>query len=210
MRQIWKLPEPASLTQYRCTPGSNYKGYRDKPILREQLAREQRGLCCYCLSRIRPGNPGELPRMKIAHWHSRHLHEDEDLDYSNLLGACMGNQGNPPNLQHCDTRQGDRDIKWNPAIPDHQIESRIRYLPDGTIVSDDAEFNAQINEILNLNIAFLVNNRKAVFDSFKHSLEGSPSWVRLLREWNGESQEGELTEYCQIVVCWLRKRLARP
>lgn len=209
MRQINKLPEPNSLTQYRATPGSSYEDFRDKQTLREYLVREQRGLCCYCLGRIRAGGLNGTPRMKIAHWHSQHLHPNEDLDYPNLLGACMGNQGNPPTLQHCDTRQGDRDIKWNPANPDHRVEDRIRFLTDGTIVSNDAEFDQEINNVLNLNAAFLVKNRIAVLDSFKRALERSPSWEKLLREWNGESHDGELIEYCEIVVWWLRKRLAR-
>ncbi len=209
MRQITKLPEPASLTQCRATPGSTYSDYRETQALREQLVREQRGLCCYCLSRICAGGTGAIPPMKIAHWHSRNLHNEEQLDYSNLLGACMGNQGGPPHFQHCDTSQRDRDVKWNPANPDHRIEDRIRYLADGTIVADDTEFNGQINEVLNLNVAFLVNNRIAVLDSFKQALEKSHSLERLLREWNGETHGGELNEYCQIVVWWLRKRLAR-
>lgn len=209
MRPIRKLRQPAALTQWQATPGATYEDYPEKQALREQLVQEQRGLCCYCLQRIRPGALGRVPPMKIAHWHSRNLHPDEQLDYLNLLGCCLGNQGNPPNLQHCDTRQGDRDIKWNPANPDHRIEERVRYLADGTIASADAEFNCQINEVLNLNIAFLVNNRIAVLDSFQKALEKSPSWEKLLRDWNGESDHGELSEYCQVVVFWLRKRLAR-
>jgi len=34
-------------------------------------------------------------------------------------------------------------------------------------------------------------------------------WEKMLQEWNGETNDGELNEYCQIVVFWLRKRLAR-
>lgn len=154
-----------------------------------------------------------IPQMKIAHWHSQSLHKDEQFDYANLLGACLGSEGNPPNLQHCDTRQGDRNIKWNPANPDHRIEDRIRYLADGTIISDDAEFNEQINEVLNLNVDFLVTSRKYVLDSFRELLgKGNlprHTWEKRLQEWNGETHKGELHEFCQIVVFWLRRRLAR-
>ncbi len=52
MRTILKGREPASLTEHRATPGADYDGYRDKDTLRAHLVAEQRGLCCYCLSRI--------------------------------------------------------------------------------------------------------------------------------------------------------------
>jgi hypothetical protein len=35
------------------------------------------------------------------------------------------------------------------------------------------------------------------------------AWERILADWNGDSHSAELEPYCQIVVCWLRKRLAR-
>lgn len=213
MRQIRKLPEPESLTQHRATPGSTYNDYRDKQGLRDQLILEQRGLCCYCLCRIRAGEAGTIPPMKIAHWHSQRLHDREQLDYSNLLGACMGNQGSPQDLQHCDTSQGNRDIKWNPANPEDRIEDRIRYLADGTLESNDVEFNAQINTVLNLNKGFPKSNRVSLLDSFRKSLgkgqHTAAEWERKLQEWNGELGNGDLEPYCQIVVFWLRKRQRR-
>ncbi len=220
MRQISKLQPPTSLIQFRAmmrtTPGLGYEDYRDKPALRQQLVREQRGLCCFCLSPIEAGEPGMLPPMKIAHWHSQSLHPDEQLDYMNLLGACMGNQGKDldPRVQHCDTRQRDRDIKWNPANPDHRIEEKVSYLfSTGEIFSYDDEFNQQINEVLNLNEATLVARRKFALDSFRKSLEKRHFPPRVLeqklREWNGETHSGNLESDCQIIVCWLRKRLAR-
>ncbi len=213
MRAISKSTEPPSLSQFRATPHSNYNDYNDRQTLREFLVREQRGLCCYCLCRISGGEPGTLPSMKIAHWHSQSLHIEEQLDYSNLLGACMGNEGTSPNEQHCDTRQGNRDIKWNPANPDHRIESRIIFFADGRIGSSDIEFSQQIDDILNLNKGFPKANRKSVLDSFKKALErkepSRPELERWLRDWNGESDTCELEPYCQIVVYWLQKRLHR-
>ena len=83
MRQIRKGREPASLTEYRLSAGADYDGYRDKDILRSCLAEEQRGLCCYCLSRIR----AERDAMKIEHWHCQDNYKTEQLLYSNLLRA---------------------------------------------------------------------------------------------------------------------------
>lgn len=67
MRTIQKGVEPRSLLEYRKTADPHYDGYQDKQEVRDQLVHEQRGLCCYCQSRIR-ANPG---RMKIEHWQSQ-------------------------------------------------------------------------------------------------------------------------------------------
>ena len=63
---------------------------------------------------------------------------DEQLNYLNLLGACLGGNGQPPHLQHCDTRKGGSDIQWNPADAAHHIDTRVRYEVDGSIHADDA------------------------------------------------------------------------
>ena len=76
--------------------------------------------------------------MKIEHWRCRSRFPELDLQYRNLLGACRGNMGQPVRLQHCDTRKGEAELKWNPADPVHHIETRIRYETDGSIRSEDA------------------------------------------------------------------------
>jgi uncharacterized protein (TIGR02646 family) len=211
MREIRKGKEPASLTEYRCAPGADYADYPNKDGLRESLVKEQRGLCCYCLSRIRP----ELGSTKIEHWHCQSHHSAEQLDYSNLLGACMGNEGQPREQQHCDTRKGDRDLSRNPANQSHRVEEFIRFLGDGTVLSSDPAFDAEINDVLNLNLPFLKNNRKAVFDEFTGQLRKlgnstPPPWEKWLRKWNGDSDSGDLQPFCQVVVYYLRKKLSRP
>lgn len=210
MRRIVKGPEPASLTQHRQTAHANYDNYLDKSILRQHLASEQRGICCYCMGRIRP----DAQAMRIEHWHSQDHYPDEQLDYANLLGACLGNKGQRRTSQHCDTRKGEQDLSRNPANPTHNVESLIRFQGDGTVSSDNPVFNSELNEVLNLNEGRLRNNRKAVLDAFHTTLRKWGSLQRhtlenLLADWNGNSGNGDLREYCQIVVYWLRKRLAR-
>jgi uncharacterized protein (TIGR02646 family) len=210
MRNIIKGPEPASLTQHRQTAIADYENYSDKETLRQRLIAEQRGLCCYCMRRIRPGTGS----MKIEHWRSQKLYPGEQLSYKNLLGACLGNSGQRQAAQHCDTYKGEQQLSRNPADPKHNIESLIRFQGDGTIVSDDPTLNAELDEVLNLNASRLCNNRKAVLDAFHRSLSKWGKLQRhtlenLLADWNGNPDGGELREYCQIVVYWLRKRLAR-
>lgn len=211
MRTIVKGPEPRSLTEYKHTRGASYDRYLDQNGLKTSLVTEQRGLCCYCLRRIRPQFKG----MKVEHWHSQAHYPDEQLLYSNLLGACLGNEGQPGDHQHCDTRKGDRDFSRNPANPLPRVEDLIRFLGDGRIVSDNAAFDAELNEVLNLNEAYLRNSRKALLEGFKGGLgkRGHLSRATIetwAEDWDGELGGGELREFCQVVVYWLRKRLARP
>ena len=210
MRAIAKGVEPRSLAQHRSTTHADFDNYADKETLRRHLVAEQRGLCCYCLSPIHP----TVRSMKVAHWHSRDHHPTEQLDYTNLLGACRGNEGHAPAEQHCDTRQGNRDISRNPALPAHRVESVIRFRGDGRIVSDDQTFDRELSEVLNLNLSFLRQNRKATLDAFQATLRKRgmlqvPTLERLLRKWNGESHADDLEPFCQVVVYWLRKRLNR-
>ena len=52
MRAIAKGNEPACLAEHRATEHSFYQNYQGKDVLRAALVAEQRGLCCYCTSRI--------------------------------------------------------------------------------------------------------------------------------------------------------------
>ena len=117
-------------------------------------------------------------------------------------------------LQHCDTRKGDQALSMNPANVEHDVERILHYDKDGTIRSTDPIFDQEINQILNLNIPRLKNNRKAILQRLiiegpKHR-NWNNNWLeKKLSEWNGEADNDELKEYCQVVVYWLRKRLKR-
>jgi uncharacterized protein (TIGR02646 family) len=213
MRRILKGAEPASLIEYRSAAGrtADYESYGDKDALRANLVKEQRGLCCYCLSRIR----AERNSMKIEHWHCQANYSAEQLDYSNLLGACMGNEGSPGKDQYCDSRKGDRDLSRNPANPLHRVEDVIKFEGSGRVASSDPAFEAELNDVLNLNVAFLIAQRRATLDAFQGALAKRGQLPRAqlqkwLRQWNGELETGDLQEFCQVVVYWLRKRLSRP
>jgi len=151
--------------------------------------------------------------MKIEHWHSRSGFPQEELDYENLLGACLGNKGKQRTEEHCDTKKGERNLSRNPANPSHDVERWITYLGDGTISSSDPAFDRELNDVLNLNLPFLKNNRKQTLDAFTKSLGKrtySPrNFEYLLKKWNGELDTEDLNLFCQVIVYWLRKKLAR-
>ena len=212
MRTIQKGREPRSLLQYRMSADAHYDGYQDKQDVRVQLVEEQRGLCCYCQSRIRATPAG----MKIEHWQSQSpkKYPERQLDYTNMLGACLGGHKNgersPRDRHHCDTLKGDADLCFCLTDRDRPIEGHLHFLGDGRIKSDVPEIQRDIDEVLRLNIAHLQENRKAVLKAFQQCLiRGKPLDVsRELPKWDG-TQAGELPEFAQVVVYLLRKRQAR-
>ena len=213
MRTILKNHEPGSLHQHRKQLFSSYANYPDKADLRRVLALEQRGLCCYCMGRIVP----EHGHMRIEHWHAISRFPNEQLIYANLLGACNGNGDQPKDSQHCDSYKGNRELKWNPAHLARQIENWIEYLPDGRIRSVDPEFDAQLEEVLNLNLPELRNRRLG-------KLDGILEWLRYEeRRSRGPIKpselvtkraallvaSGSLEPYCQVEIWWLEQKIRR-
>ena len=213
MRAITKGPKPVSLTAHRRTPHGDYDNYQAKDDLRHALVTEQRGLCCYCMGRIRP----ERTSMKIEHWRSQARYSGEQLNYRNLLGSCLGEEKKPVHLQHCDTRKEDSDLKWSPADPAHRIETHIRYEPNGSIHADEVDFDGQLNDVLNLNLPKLKNNRKSLLDAVldwwkreKTRIGGPVPHDRFVRKRDQHIHgDGELAPYCQVAVWWLEQKLAR-
>jgi uncharacterized protein (TIGR02646 family) len=219
MRAITKLTEPPSLAQHRATANADYANYADKDTLREQLVFEQRGLCCFCGGRI----VGSGCSMKIAHWMPQKVCPQHQLDYWNLLGACLGNEGQARRKQHCDTHQKNNLLSRNPADPKHQIENFIQFLPDGTITSHDVTLADELGRkkqdghfeegVLNLNLPFLRTNRKKALDAFTKGLSkrghlSKPTLGKLLSTWRGDNP-GKLEAFAPVIAYWLRKRLAR-
>jgi uncharacterized protein (TIGR02646 family) len=219
MRTIHKGAEPPCLTKHKQQPHADYDNYINtidaktgkkipntgKDALRQSLVTEQRGLCCYCQSRIHPNED----EMKIEHCQSQTDFPAHQLDYSNLLGACLGGEGRTKKDQHCDSRKGNSVLCFSVCDPARLIERQIKFLGDGRIESDDAAINTALNDVLNLNWSRLVSNRKAVLDAFKQRLgKGNLNAAQELGKWDG-TQAGELPEFAQVMVFWLEKRLAR-
>lgn len=220
MRQITKSKPPQPFLSYRLSEGACYDGLSKevKEHLRDSLLLEQGHLCCYCMSRVSAEN------MRIEHWKPQSS-KDRELDYGNLLAACDGNEGRPPQFQHCDVRKGDRELKYNPAEASHNIEVRIRYRGDGVVYSDDSEFDAQLNDVLNLNYqdrhpcsrnqrvqGRLVKNRKAAIDGIHAALANRPGsrtrrYIERKIEELGRPAGGMLPEYSGVTLYFLKKRL---
>lgn len=213
MRTITKEREPRLLETYRQSDGATFGNLPSnvKEQIQVQLVREQRGLCCYCQSRIRATWDG----MKIEHWKSQSpdKYPERQLDYSNMLGACAGGQKHgqksPRENQHCDTLKGDSDLCFSVCDPAHPIERKIRFLGNGEITSDDEAVRTAINEVLNLNLSRLKENRKSALTGFLQGLGNAKlDHARELPKWDG-SLGTELPPFSQIVAHYLLKKLKR-
>lgn len=209
MRPIRKGCEPLSLKKHRATPHSDYDNYAEKDDLRGALVTEQGSICCYCMQRIGKENT----EMKVEHWACQDDHGDQDLDYGNLLGACLGGEGKPGRFQHCDTYKGNKTLSRHPARNPPRVDRDLHYLADGTVTSDDAAFDGELDTVLHLNLERLKNNRRAVLDALK---DWAHTFSKLrktdveaeLKEWS-EMEDGCLREYVQVAVYWLNKRRAK-
>ncbi len=211
MIQINKEYEPSSLTNHRCQSYSTFDNLplEAKDELRQSLLKEQGYLCCYCMMRI------SVENMRVEHWHCQSSYHDEQLDYSNLMASCNGNEGHKKHDQHCDARKGNHDLSHNPSNPDHDFVSLINYLGDGTIQSSNQEFDRELNEILNLNFARLKRNRKSVMEGVHEILRRKAGVVttshlkRLIRVWQEKDRDGKLKEYCGVAIYYVTKKLQR-
>lgn len=214
MMPIKKNSEPVELRNYRCVPDAKYDGgqfINVKDAIRRSLASEQGYLCAYCMSRIEP----EENKMKVEHWHCQDNYPDEQLDYTNMLGCCYGNEGEPLYAQHCDTAKRNKNIVFNPSNPDHYERLEIHYKADGTVYSMHHDFNQQLNEVLNLNSDRhrLKANRKAVIRAIKEVLKKKSCNLtagyinKLIKDW--KSGNGKMKGYAGVAIYFLEKKLRR-
>lgn len=210
MREIKKITEPRLLTQYRSS-GGEYDGSNFTPVkdaIRESLLEEQGYLCAYCMARI------TVDTMKVEHWACQSNNSALNLDYNNLLGCCMGSQGERPNNQTCDTRKGAQALKYNPSRPQDHINQIIKYDGQGKIYSTDKVFSAQINTVLNLNKIRLVSNRSHLLDILRLKLScktgkrrTKAEIRRILNEQMIININGHLKEYCGLIQHYLTSKL---
>lgn len=180
-----------------------------KKELRKSLVSEQRGICCYCMSPL----VVDERMMKIEHFKCQEDHPDLQLDYANLLGACMGNSKKKGEL-HCDSHKGNLTLHFNPANRTFAIERLIVYKTDGTITSTNQQLAQDINKVLNLNSMKLKNSRKAALGGLMLILGKRGNGTvpdatlrRLLQRYEGSGHVGDLDPFCMVMVYYIKRRL---
>ncbi len=151
-------------------------------------------------------------KMKIEHWQCQDNYPHLQLNYNNLLVACLGNEGKRSKEQHCDTKKGNLDIKINPT--DQNCETLIKCRTNGKLKSSDPDIQQDLNKTLNLNIDFLVKNRKEAIGTVITQLNRrypNKSWPQtaiqsLINKLNSKDENGYYSEYCGAVIIYLRTK----
>ena len=225
MRPIEKGTPPPCIADLVGTPGASWSSVHgdQKAQMRAHLAKEQHGLCAYCMRRVPEDS------LRIEHYRTRALHAGLVFTWSNLLGVCEGDVGvqaaseateteTKPRF-HCDNHRGqitppkDQELFVDPTRlvdPDNTF----RYTLAGVIEPAANVGAARRSEIettiarLNLNIWRLKRNRaevrkrvrELVAREFKRRAEGDAR--RELQRWL--SQVGE---YAEVEHAYLRQKL---
>ncbi len=120
-----------------------------KSEVKEVLIREQRGLCAYCMKRIRMDS-----HSRVEHFIPLSADKEKAIDYGNMLGVCDGGEkimGQQGHVLCCDAHKKETEISTSP-LNKLQMD-KIAYKPDGTIFTEpkDAAMEKDINETLLLN-----------------------------------------------------------
>lgn len=208
MRTIVKRSEPPSHRRLR-SRGIKYDGYplKEKDVLRSALVDEQGGICCYCCGSI----SAVRNKMKIEHWKSQKHFSNLDMDYNNMMAACMGGErkGTLKREQHCDTRKGEDKLDFCPLSRYGRIEDTLTYTEDGRIKSSNKKFNSQIKDVLNLNHPKLIASRRGVMCEVEEWLgrrtRNKRAVLKEIRNW--DDVENGLSAFCPVAVWKLREHL---
>jgi uncharacterized protein (TIGR02646 family) len=82
---MWKDIEKGNTNAIR----EVFNDYFPKDDVKKILIHEQRGLCAYCMRRIRMDS-----HSRVEHWMPLSKDKDRALDYNNMLGVCDGGEKN--------------------------------------------------------------------------------------------------------------------
>jgi uncharacterized protein (TIGR02646 family) len=210
MKQIVKFKEPNSLLQYRRQNMAVYDGPNFTPVkddIRKSLLREQGYLCAYCMRRI------NIRNMKVEHFLCQKDHQNEQLNYNNLLGCCKGDEGSRLSEQTCDSKKGSKTISHSPVAP--CIEHLIQYSSTGLIQSSNIDFNTELNDILNLNKHRLKQNRAAAQEGIEELLNAKAG-IRnkaeiqvMIGKCVTVGADGKFKEYYGCILFYLTKKYSK-
>lgn len=204
MIDIHKQAEPRSLRLHRNTPGATYDNAPSgmKGDIAQCVCQEQGFICCYCMQ------PISLETVKVEHKYSQSNHPERCLDYGNMAGACSCSNGLRHNEQYCDNFKGKKDFTFDLST----IEDKIQYEPTGKIKSIQVpDLNDQINDVLNLNCAYLVAARKKTWEAVCNFLKTHRSKGEISTRMNRllQGRNGHKERFCGVTLFFLKKRYAR-
>jgi uncharacterized protein (TIGR02646 family) len=222
LKKITKSKEPKSLTAYRSTishknleDSTIYEDFKEKTKeqcreakadnLRKQLLEEQGYICCYCMSRI------DCDNSKIEHFRPQTKNRKVQIDYQNLFIACRGGEGSKAKEQFCDTRKGEKDLDYIDLLS--SIENSVNYVKGArniSVMSIDKNIDNEMNDILNLNVTVLGQNRREVYDRVMKNLKSrgyTIANIQKILNYYQTQHNGKFEPYCEMIVYFLTKKL---
>jgi uncharacterized protein (TIGR02646 family) len=201
--------EPKSLRIHRMKSFSNYDNFVEKDELRVALLAEQGYICCYCMQRIQTPTPD---KMKIEHFLPQHEYPDKQLDYTNLLASCKGDEWSSLKDFHCDKSKSEKVISLNPSSI--SIIEQIYYGRNGQFCINDQNFQNESNEVLNLNVPSLMLQRRGIYHGVtlflkKEFGDKKPTKSVLhkkIKLWLAK-KNGKFEPFCAVAVYFLTRAL---
>ncbi|MEA5534395.1 retron system putative HNH endonuclease [Crocosphaera sp. XPORK-15E] len=186
-----------------------YRKYSPKNDLRNTLLQEQGYICCYCLGTI------NIDKMSIEHWLPKTEYKVLELEYSNLLGSCLGNgpSRRRNKRQHCTASKAEITITINPT--DNNCESLIKYSSSGKIYSDNEKIDRDLRQTLNLNLDKLVDIRRRQitiveeiilndYPNGNYTTDDIQSLIEQLYQYPILSEDGKYEPYCLTEIGYLK------
>lgn len=178
----------------------------EKNKLKEYLIQEQHFLCAYCMSRIK------LENSTIEHYIPRKGENGNpalSLNYKNMFSVCYNDRYHKSANPHCDVSKGDKLLHIDPQ-KQCDIDT-IEYQSDGTISSTKAVFKDDLNNILNLNVSNLKNNRYYALNTALNEIKkrSNGGWNKAFLQKCLEKYSQKNVEYVGIIIYMLKKRLKR-
>ena len=183
MRLIKKHPPPASFQTYIKELGASYEDIdaEVKRVLENALLAEQRGVCAYCQRVLKEFSIEHHCEQSICN--GKNGTEDRRLDYKNLFAVCH-DKSQPSNEKHCDRKKAQLateprssllPIGLNPLNEAHMRS--IKYHSTGKIESSNTKYDAEVNEVLNLNIKYLKEARQKTWNVIYRNSKGSKGTI---------------------------------
>lgn len=186
MRYIQRGPEPAELSAFKAAETADWKpDYGkltrvEKDAIRKQMAQEQGYLCGYCGCRI-----GQMEGdCHIEHVEPQSKAKGRDLDYSNMLGSCMGRIDATDRIdlrrkpEHCGEARGNQQLAVTPFDP--ECATYFSYGSDGRIdaaAEPERKPAARATiDALRLDASRLNAARQAAIDAALDGLSSDDDW----------------------------------
>ena len=169
MKKITKKAAPTSFLQYIRASNASYEEM-DKAVkdeLLEALIQEQGGVCAYCQIKLKTETATIEHHCERSICNGLEGKEDRTLDYSNLFAVCPGIAPSKDKKKqfHCDTQKATfnstNGLPMTVCPTNTAHISTIKYSSTGQLTSSHVDYNGEMDNILNLNIRYIKDMRKA-------------------------------------------------